>query len=148
MQQMVQYNVNINCDSCPEGNESQIVDRLKSVFPVVSYRRTGNGFTMRLDANHPVADGALKDFADVVAETLTGLGIRMTSGVVRQITRRAPSASGAMGRVQDVAASLTGFDLRPVREVPVLYFYKGLRFDLDVTTRLAGIKRPDRIGAP
>ena len=97
MQQMVQYNVNINCDSCPEGNESQIVDRLKSVFPVVSYRRTGNGFTMRLDANHPVADGALKDFADVVAETLTGLGIRMTSGVVRRITRRAPSASGAMG---------------------------------------------------
>ena len=102
---------------------------------------------MRLGANHPVADGALKDFADVVAETLTGLGIRMTSGVVRRVTRRAPSASGAMGRVQDVAASLTGLDLRPVREVPVLYFYKGLRFDLDVTTRLAGIKRPDRIGA-
>ena len=147
MQQMVQYNVDINCDSGPEGHESQIVNRLRSVFPVISCRRTGNGFSMRLDANHPVAEGALKDFADLVAETLTGLGIRMTYGVVRRVTRKAPNAAGAMGRVQDVAASLTGFDLCPVREVPVLYFYKGLRFDLDVTTRLAGIKRPDRIGA-
>ena len=148
MQQMVQYNVYIFCESCPEGHESQIVDRLKSVFPVTSCQRTGDGFTMRLDADHRLADGELKDFADVVGETLTGLGIRMTSGVVRRVTRPAPSASGAMGRVQDVAASLTGFDLRPVREVPVLYFYKGLRFDLDVTTRLSGIKRPDHISAP
>ncbi len=147
MQQRFQYNVDINCDPRPEGRESQIINRMKSVFPVISCHSTRSGLSMQLDATHPVADGELKDFADVVAETLTELGIRMTSGVVRRITRQAPSASGAMGRVQDVAASLTGFDLRPVRQVPVLYFYKGLRFDLDVTTRLAGIKRPDRIGA-
>ena len=146
MQQMVQYNVDINCDPCPEGHESQIFNRIKSVFPVISCRSTGNGFSMRLDANHPIAEGALKDFADLVAETLTGLGIRMTYGVVRRVTRKAPNAAGARGRVQDVAASLTGFDLRPVREVPVLYFYKGLRFDLDVTDRLRRVQQGERKG--
>lgn len=145
MQQTIQYNVEINCDPCPAGRESQIVGRLRSAFPVIACRATGSGVAMRMDTNHPFADGALKDFADLVADTLAGLGIGVTAGVIRRVTRRSPGKSEVATRVQDVAASLTGFDLRPTREIPVLYFYKGLRFDLDVSTRLRGISGRSRM---
>jgi hypothetical protein len=38
-------------------------------------------------------------------------------------------------------------DLRPERETPVLYFYKGLRFDLDLSARLKGVSRKSEVGA-
>ena len=136
MQQTIQYNVEINCGPCPEGYESRIARQLRTAFPVTGCRNTRNGLTMRLVATRPFADGALKDFADLVCDTLTNLGIRITAGVVRRVTRQKPDPAGVVHRIQDLAATLTGLDLRPVREVPVLYFYKGLRFDLDLSARL------------
>lgn len=141
MKEMVQYNVEINCEPCPAGQESQIVNRLRSAFPVAVCRRTDRGLALRIDARHPVADGALKDFADLVAETLTALGIRMTVGVVRRVIRQSPGNFRVLERMQYLAAALTGLDLRPVREIPVLYFYKGLRFDLDLSARLRGMQQ-------
>ena len=139
MQQTVQYNVEINCGPCPEGYESRIARQLQTAFPVTGCRNTRHGLTMRLVATRPFADGALKDFADLVCETLTGLGIRITAGVVRLVTRQRPDPAGIVHRIQDAAATLTGLDLRPVREIPVLYFYKGLRFDLDLSARLQSL---------
>ena len=139
MQQTVQYNVEINCGPCPEGYESRITRQLRTAFPVTGCRNTRNGLTMRLVASRPFADGALKDFADLVCDTLTNLDIRITAGVVRLVTRQRPDPAGVVHRIQDVAATLIGLDLRPVREVPVLYFYKGLRLDLDLTARLQAL---------
>ncbi len=147
MQETVQYNVEINCGPCPEGYESQIARQLQAAFPVASCRSTRNGLLVRLIASHPFADGALKDFADLVADTLAGLGIAMTVGVVRRVTRRAAHHSTVWHKMQEAAAAMTGFDLRPAREVPVLYFYKGLRFDLDLSARLSAMNRMGRAGA-
>lgn len=147
MKELIQYNVEINCEPCPAGQESQIVNRLRSAFPVAVCRRTDRGLALRIDARHPVADGALKDFADLVAETLTALGIRMTVGVVRRVTRQSPGNFRVVGRMLCLAAALTGVDLRPVREIPVLYCYKGLRFDLDLSARLRGMPQIGRGGA-
>lgn len=141
MKELVQYNVEINCEPCPAGQESQIMHRLRSAFPVAVCRRTDRGLALRIDARHPVADGALKDFADLTAETLTALGIRMTVGVVRRVTRQTPGNFRVLERMQRLAAALTGLDLRPVREIPVLYFYKSLRFDLDLSARLRGMQQ-------
>ena len=147
MQQTVQYNVEINCGPCPDGSESQIARQLRTAFPVTSCQSTRNGLLVRLIASHPFADGALKDFADLVADTLAGLGIAMTVGVVRRVTRQATHRSGVWHKMQEVAAAMTGLDLRPAREVPVLYFYKGLRFDLDLSARLSAMNRMERVGA-
>ena len=93
------------------------------------------------------ADGALKDFADLVGETLTGFGIVMTMGVVRLVTRSKTFRVGALQRAQDLAANLTGIDWRPAREVPVLYFYKGLKFDLEMSARLQALNHTERASA-
>ena len=147
MKDLVQYKVEINCDPCPPGQESQIINRLRAAFPVAACRSTAQGLALRIDARHPVADGALKDFADLVAETLTALGIRMTAGVVRRVTRPTPGNFRVVERLQRRAAALTGLDLRPVREIPVLYFYKGLRLDLDLSARLRGMQPAGSAGA-
>ena len=139
MQQTIQYNVEINCGPCPEGYESQVARQLRTAFPVTGCRNTRNGLAIRLVATRPFADGALKDFADLVCDTLTSLGIRITAGVVRLVTRQRPDPAGVLHRIQDVAATLIGLDLRPVREVPVLYFYRGLRLDLDLSARLQAL---------
>lgn len=147
MQQTIQYNVEINCGPCPDGYESRIVRQLQTAFPVSSCQSTRNGLLVRLISSHPFADGALKDFADLVADTLAGLGIAMTVGVVRRVTRQASGQSAALHKMQEMAAAITGLDLRPAREIPVLYFYKGLRFDLDLSGRLSAMNRMRRAGA-
>lgn len=147
MQQTVQYNVEVNCAPCPEGYESQIARQLQRDFPVASCQNTRNGLSLRLISAHPFADGALKDFADLVGDTLTDLGIRMTAGVVRRVTRTRPPSAGIWHCVQDAAANLIGFDPRPAREVPVLYFYQGLRFDLDLSARLQQTNHRSQMGA-
>ena len=101
---------------------------------------------MRMISAYRFADGALKEFADMVGDTLTGLGIAMTMGVVRMVTRQASHRAGVMQRVQDMAATLTGIDWRPVREVPVFYFYKGLRFDLDLSARVKALNPVEQTG--
>ena len=146
MQQIVQYNIEINCDPGPEGFASQVAGRLQTAFPVTSCHSTTTGLAMRMISAHRFADGALKDFADMVGDTLTGLGIAMTMGVVRMVTRQSSYPAGVLQRVQDVTAHLTGLDWRPVREVPVFYFYKGLRFDLELSARLKALNRMEPAG--
>ena len=141
MQQIVQYNVEINCGPCPEGYAPRIARQLKTAFPVTSCHSTRNGLTMRMISAHRFADSALKDFADLVGETLTGLGIAMTMGVVRMVTRQGSNSVRALQRVQNLAATLVGIDWRPAREVPVFYFYKGLRLDLDLSARLKALNQ-------
>ena len=140
MQHSVHYNVEINCGPCPEGSETAITQQLRTAFPVTNCRNTPTGLALRLTAGHQYAYGALRDFADLVADTLTRLGISMTAGVVRLVTRGTPGEEGVWHRVQDATAALVGLDLRPERETPVLYFYKGLRFDLDLSARLQKMK--------
>ena len=140
MQHSVHYNVDIHCGPCPESAEAEIAQRLRTAFPVTNCRHTPTGLALRLTAGHQYAYGALRDFADLIADTLTRLGISMTSGVVRLVTRGTPGEEGVWHRVQDATAALVGLDLRPERETPVLYFYKGLRFDLDLSARLQQMK--------
>jgi hypothetical protein len=147
MQQIVQYNVEINCGPCPEGYASRIARQLQTAFRVTSCQSTRTGLAMRIISGYRFADGALKDFADMVGETLTGLGIAMTMGVVRMVTRQGSYHTGVLQRAQDLAATLTGIDWRPVREVPVFYFYKGLRFDLDLSARLKALNQMEQVGA-
>lgn len=146
MQHSVHYNVDIHCGPCPEGAEAEITQRLRSAFPVTNCRNTPTGLALRVTAGHQYAYGALRDFADLIADTLTRLGISMTSGVVRLVTRGTPGEGGVWHRVQDAAAALVGLDLRRERETPVLYFYKGLRFDLDLSAQLGGVSRKSKIG--
>jgi hypothetical protein len=136
MHNSVQYKVEINCGPSPSGTESHIASQLGENFPVIDCQTTQNGLTIFLKAANPVADGALKDMADQITEILSSLGITLNLGVIRRVCKRSVSSPGVFDRVQNVAATLTGFDLRPAREVPVLYFYKGLRFDLDLSTRM------------
>ena len=147
MQHSVHYNVDIHCGPCPEGAEAEITRQLRTAFPVTNCRNTPTGLSLRLTAGHPYAYGALRDFADLIAETLARLGISMTSGVVRLVTRGTPGEEGVWHRVQDATAALVGLDLRPERETPVLYFYKGLRFDLDLSARMKGVGRKSEVGA-
>ena len=147
MQHSVHYNVDIHCGPCPEGAAAKIAQRLRAAFPVTNCRNTPTGLALRLTAGHQYAYGALQDFADLIADTLTRLGISMTSGVVRLVTRGTPGEEGVWHRVQDATAALVGLDLRPERETPVLYFYKGLRFDLDLSARLKGVSRKSEVGA-
>ncbi len=147
MQQIVQYNVDVNCGPCPQGLVSRIARQLQTAFPVTSCQSTRTGLTMRMISGHRFADGALRDFADLVGETLSGLGIAMTMGVVRMVTRQASFHSGVLQRVQDLAATVTGIDWRPVREVPVFYFYKGLRFDRELSARLRALNQMEQAGA-
>ena len=90
MQHSVHYKVDIHCGPCPEGAEAEIAQRLRTAFPVTNCRNTPTGLALRLNAGHQYAYGALRDFADLIAETLTRLGISMTSGVVRLVTRGTP----------------------------------------------------------
>ena len=147
MQQIVQYNVEINCGPCPEGYASRIARQLRTAFPVTSCQSTSNGLAMRMTSAHHFADGALKDFADLVGDTLTGMGIAMTMGVVRLVTRPGSYRAGALQKAQELAASFMGIDWRPAREVPVLYFYKGLRFDLELAARLKALNQLEKAGA-
>ena len=145
MQHLVHYNVDIHCGPCPEGAEAEITQQLRTAFPVTNCRNTPTGLALRLTAGHQYAYGALRDFADLIADTLTQLGISMTSGVVRLVTRGTPGEDGVWHRVQDATAALVGLDLRPERETPVLYFYKGLRFDLDLSARLQNMRSNSRM---
>lgn len=147
MQHLVHYNVDIHCGPCPEGAEAEITRQLRTAFPVTNCRNTPTGLSLRLTAAHQYAYGALRDFADLIADTLTRLGIGMTSGVVRLVSRGTPGEEGVWHRVQDATAALVGLDLRPERETPVLYFYKGLRFDLDLSARLQEAGRHSEVGA-
>lgn len=147
MQQIVQYNVEIACDPCPRGHASDIQRRLQQDFPVTECRYTETGLAMQLLSLQPLADGMLRDFSDLAAETLSDFGISMTTGVVRMLTREAPSHHGVVHRVRAMTAAVTGIDWRPVREVPVLYFYKGLRFDLDLSERLQRLNQREGVGA-
>ena len=147
MQHLVHYTVDIHCSPCPEGSEAEITRQLRAAFPVTNCRNTPTGLALRLTAGHQYAYGALRDFADLIADTLTRLGISMTSGVVRLVTRGTPDDQGVWHRVQDATAALVGLDLRPARETPVLYFYKGLRFDLDLNARLKGTSKVSEVGA-
>ena len=88
MQQIVQYNVEINCGPCPKGYVSRIARQMQTAFPVTSCQTTTTGLAMRMISGYRFADGALKDFADMVGETLTKFGIAMTMGVVRMVTRQ------------------------------------------------------------
>lgn len=147
MQQIVQYNVEINCGPCPDGYASRIARQLRTAFPVTSCQSTSTGLEMRMISGHRFADGALKDFADLVGDTLTGFGIVMTTGVVRLVTRQGSYHAGIFQKAQDLAASLTGIDWRPAREIPVLYFYKGLKFDLELSARLKALNQMEKAGA-
>lgn len=147
MQHSVHYNVDIHCGPCPEGAEAQITQQLRAAFPVTKCRNTPTGLALRLTAGHQYAYGALRDFADLIADTLTRLGISMTSGVVRLVTKGTPGEEGVWHRVQDATAALVGLDLRPERETAVLYFYKGLRFDLDLSARLKGLSGRHEVAA-
>lgn len=145
MQHSVHYNVDIHCGPCPDGAAAEIAQRLRTAFPVTNCRNTPTGLALRLTAGHQYAYGALKDFADLIADTLTQRGISMTSGVVRLVARGTPGEEGVWDRVQDATAALVGLDLRPQRETPVLYFYKGLRFDLDLAARLKETNRRSEV---
>ena len=147
MQQVVQYNVEINCGPCPQGYASQIARQLQTAFPVTSCQSTSTGLTMRMISGHRFADGALRDFADMVGETLTNLGIAMTMGVVRLVTRQASYYTGVLQKMQNFASTVTGIDWRPAREVPVFYFYKGLRFDLELSARLKSLNQMEKTAA-
>lgn len=147
MQHSVHYNVDIHCGPCPEGTEAEITRQLRTAFPVTHCRNTPTGLSLRMTSGHLYAYGALRDFADLIAETLTSLGVSMTSGVVRLVTRGTPGEEGVWHRVQDATAALVGLDLRPERETPVLYFYKGSRFDLDLSARMQGVGRKSEAGA-
>ena len=139
MQQIVQYNVEINCGPCPKGYVSRIARQMQTAFPVTNCQTTTTGLAMRMISGYRFADGALKDFADMVGETLTKFGIAMT--------RQSSYHPGVMQRVQDFAATVTGIDWRPVREIPVFYFYKGLRFDLDLSARLRAMNQIEQANA-
>ena len=106
MQHSVHYKVDIHCGPCPEGAEAEIAQRLRTAFPVTNCRNTPTGLALRLNAGHQYAYGALRDFADLIADTLTRLGISMTSGVVRLVTRGTPGEEGVWHRVQDATAAL------------------------------------------
>lgn len=145
MERIVQYKVEVSCDPCPPGTESRILTQLQSAFPVTSCLITEDGLIIRMVNTHVFADGSLKDFADLVGKTLSDMGITMTTGVVRQVTSQPPCQAGMLTRMQDFAATFVGVDRVQPIEVPVLYFYKGLRFDLELTARLRGQRGRSRM---
>ena len=141
----VHYRVAIACEPGPAGYESQLTRQLQTAFPVTGCRHTAGGLVIGIAAAHPFADGALKDFADLVTDLLTGLGIAVTYGVVCRVTRpagwrqRARDAVAGLRRLFRQSGSGNGGNdssSGDVREIPVLYFYKGLRFDRELTARL------------
>ena len=128
----------IACEPGPAGYESQLTRQLQTAFPVTGCRHTAGGLVIGIAAAHPFADGALKDFADLVTDLLTGLGIAVTYGVVCRVTRPAGWRQRARAAVAGLRRLLRQPDATAgnAREIPVLYFYKGLRFDRELTARL------------
>ena len=148
MDQIIQYQVEISCGPGPAGLAEQLLRRIQPAYPATGCQLTAQGLELQLWHTQPYAYDALKDLADLIADTLGELGVTMTTGVVRQ-TISHPSPHGeVLEPMQNFAASATGTtgtNRNCVTGVPVLYFYKGLRFDLDLAAHLDAVDSGRRV---
>ena len=138
----VHYRVAIACEPGLAGYESHLTRQLQTAFPVTGCRHTAGGVVIRLAAAHPFAHGALKDFADLVTDLLTGLGISVTYGVVCRVA----GPAGWRQRARNAAARLLRRPNAAIAadapEIPDLYFYHRPRFDLELNARLRRLSAP------
>jgi hypothetical protein len=104
--------------------------------------------TLELGYNHPLADGAFKDLADLLIDVLAEQNLRLHSGVINRVepgplsTMVGAFNSGISGRVLEtsdlVFNFITGGTFRKIaagvfgetRLVPVMYFYREVILDL------------------
>jgi hypothetical protein len=130
------------------GHEEDIIKSLSQNFNVNKCSCDSDGVTLELDYNHPLADGAFKDLADLLIEVLDERKLLLHSGVINRVEKGSLSTvvgafnRGITGRMlvssNVVFSFLTGKSLGRIagsvfgenRLVPVMYFYREVILDL------------------
>lgn len=148
MEGYIKYLVQAQCQPSPVGHEEEIVQSLSQNFNVKKCSCDNTGVTLELGYNHPLADGAFKDLADLLIEVLDEQKLRLRSGVINRVEKSSFSSvvgafnRGLSGRVLEssdlVFNFFTGSSLRKIaggvfgetRLVPVMYFYREVILDL------------------
>jgi len=144
----VKYLVQAQCQPSPVGHEEEIVRSLSQNFNVKKCNCDSTGVTLELGYNHPLADGAFKDLADLLIDVLAEQKLRFRSGVINRVEAGSLSTivgafnRGLSGRLLETSDSvfnfLTGGSFRKLaggvfgetRLVPVMYFYREVILDL------------------
>ena len=148
MEGYVKYLVQAQCQPSPRGHEEEIARSLSRNFNVKNCSCDSAGVTLELEYNHPLADGAFKDLADLLIDVLAEQELRLRSGVINRVeagslgTMVGAFNRGLSGRVLEtgdlVFNFLTGGTFRrfaggvfgETRLVPVMYFYREVILDL------------------
>ena len=148
MEGYIKYLVQAQCQPSPVGHEQEIVRSLSQGFNVKECSCDNTGLTLELRSNHPLADGAFKDLADLLIEALTKQNLRLRAGVINRVEKNSlstvVSAFGKelSGRVMGTRAGMFSFQaggsLKRIaggvfggtRLVPVMYFHRDVILDL------------------
>ena len=142
------YLVQVQCQPLRRDQEDNIVKELAASFPVRQWRADRDGLTIEVVASHRLADGALKDLADLICQTLAQQGTHLKSGVISETV--AGPLTAAVGRVSralerqslfvsllaGLLGRLAGRICGPARLVPVMYFHWGITLDLALAGKL------------
>ena len=153
MEGYIKYLVQAQCQPSPVGHEEDIAQSLSQYFNVNKCSCDSVGVTLELGYNHPLADGAFKDLADLLIEVLDEKQLRLHSGVINRVEKGSLSTvvgafnRGITGRLLErsyvVFSFLTGRSLGRVaggvfgenRLVPVMYFYREVILDLMLSAK-------------
>ena len=153
MEGYIKYLVQAQCQPSPVGHEEDIAQSLSQYFNVNKCSCDSVGVTLELGYNHPLADGAFKDLADLLIEVLDEKQLRLHSGVSKRVEKGSLSTvvgafnRGITGRMLEssnvVFSFLTGRSLGRVaggvfgenRLVPVMYFYREVILDLMLSAK-------------
>ena len=148
MEGYIKYLVQAQCQPSPVGHEEEIVQSLSQNFKVNKCSCDSTGVTLELGYNHPLADGAFKDLADLLIEVLDEQKSRLHSGVINRVEKGSLSTvvgafnRGITRRMLEsgnvVFSFLTGRSLGRIaggvfgetRLVPVMHFYREVILDL------------------
>jgi len=154
----IKYLVQAQCQPSPVGHEEAIVQSLSRNFNVKQCSCDSTGVTLELEYNHPLADGAFKDLADLLIDVLAEQKLRLRSGVINRVeagslstivgafigsfNRGLSGDRGLSGRWLETSdlvfnfltsgsfRRIAGGGFGETRLVPVMYFYREVILDL------------------
>lgn len=148
MEGNVKYLVQAQCQPSPRGHEEEIARSLSRNFNVRKCSCDRTGVTLELEYNHPLAEGAFKDLADLLIDVLADQKLRLRSGVINRVEAGSLSTiagafnRGLSRRVLETGGLVFNFltggtfgrfrggVFGETRLVPVMYFYREVILDL------------------
>lgn len=142
----IKYLVQVQCQPAPVGHEGELVQVLRQSFAVQTCETTRSGLSIGLEYSHSLAQGTFKDIADEVIQNLSRLGSNVFSGVIyradstlwgraiEEVSKRLSFGGKSINAM--VRAALSG-----TRLAPEFYFYRNVRLDLILNTKVKQFQR-------